>query len=150
MSPASSARACRKIHVPVPRLGLPFVPPSLDGTPDPFLVHSSRQGRAGNLASEDALRVDVDRDARSSRGASPARAAGESRRRPRGDRRGGVGLDEELRSVAAAEPQERRRAEQVGGPSSTGELGAELGEDAPGPAAPGPETTMRTRWRKGG
>ena len=52
--------------------------------------------------------------------------------------------------MAAAQAQERRRAEQVGRLLDPGQLGAKLREDAPGAVGPGPETTMRTRWRNGG
>ena len=69
-----------------------------------------------------------------------------------------VGLGDELRAMAPAQPQDRRRTEQIGVPCLTGRGLRPVPRERPfsscnacmGASASGPETTMRTRCRNGG
>ena len=97
--------------------------------------------------SSERLRVDVD-DGRQPGAAHRRRGRGEQRARPaRRDRARAVGLRDELGAVAAAEAQQRRRAEQLG--AAACRPSAPRARAAPAPGS-GPETTIRTRWRNGG
>ena len=61
--------------------------------------------------------------------------------------RGFARLRDQLRAVAAAQPEERRGAEQVGPGHAVGDLAE---QPLSGRVASGPEATTRTRWRNGG